>query len=73
MKYIPLTSQFNFSVSVELCETIIYPGFEGMYLCGSVPAELSKPSGFGGKAGSEVGTGCVFPGGVAGSCSLGVR
>ena len=28
-----------FSVSVELCETIIYPGFEGMYLCGSVPVQ----------------------------------
>lgn len=31
---------------------------------------LSKPSGFGGKAGSEVGTGCVFPGGVLAAAAL---
>jgi len=31
---------------------------------------LSKPSGFGGKAGSEVSAGCVFPGGVLAAAAL---
>ena len=31
---------------------------------------LSKPSGFGGKAGSEVRAGCVFPGGVLAAAAL---
>lgn len=31
---------------------------------------LSRPSGFGGKAGSEVSAGCVFPGGVLAALAL---
>ena len=46
----------HFSISVKLHETVTYPSLEGVSLCGSFLCSLCVPTGFGGKAGSEVST-----------------
>ena len=44
-----------------LGETVTYPHLEGVSLYESVPMQLHVPSFFGGRAGSEVSLGQVFP------------
>ena len=48
-----------------------YPSLEGVSLCGNIPMpSVCVPSGFGGRAGSEVSMGHIFPWGVLAATTL---
>ena len=70
LKHICLFILFNFLCLCRLDETVTYPSIKGMSSVGTSLCSLCVPTGFGGRAGSEVSTGYVFSRGTVATNAL---